>query len=48
MAHDTNTHDRDDDPRDDREAPSYPLSARKATAARRRDLTEAILRARAA
>jgi hypothetical protein len=49
MAPRTDTHDRrDDEPRDDRPAPAYPLSARKAAAARHRDLTQAILRARAA
>jgi hypothetical protein len=39
---------REDDLRDDRPAPAWPLSASKTTAARRRDLTEAIRRARAA
>jgi hypothetical protein len=49
MSPQTNTRDsRDDEPRDERSAPSYPLSARKAAAARHRDLLEAILRARQA
>jgi hypothetical protein len=40
---------REDEPRDDaRSAPAWPLSASKLTAARRRDLTDAILRARRA
>jgi hypothetical protein len=49
MAHHPHTTDRrDDQPRDDRSAPSWPLSASKMAAARRRDLTAAILAARAA
>jgi hypothetical protein len=39
---------RRDEPRDARPAPAWPLSASKVTAARRRDLTAAILRARQA
>jgi hypothetical protein len=49
MAHHPHTSDRREaQPRDDRPAPSYPLSASKLAAARRRELTDAILRARAA
>jgi hypothetical protein len=51
MAHDTDTTGRRESEgasRDDPQAPSYPLSARKMAAVRRRELTEAILRARAA
>jgi hypothetical protein len=44
----THTDRREDESRDDRSAPSWPLSASKTSAARRRDLTEAIRRARAA
>jgi hypothetical protein len=49
-AHDTDIAGRDseDASRNERQAPSYPLSASKVSAARRRNLTEAILRARAA
>jgi hypothetical protein len=49
-AHDTDTAGREseDASRNERQAPSYPLSASKVTAARRRNLTEAILRERAA
>jgi hypothetical protein len=39
---------REDDSRDDPAAPRRPLSASKVSAARRRDLTAAILRAREA
>jgi len=38
---------REEQPRADRPAPPRPLSPRKAAAARRRELTDAILRARA-
>jgi len=49
MAHHPHTTDRrEDQPRDARSAPSWPLSASKMAAARRRDLTAAILAARAA
>ncbi|HEX2105856.1 MAG TPA: hypothetical protein VHF51_19555 [Solirubrobacteraceae bacterium] len=49
MAHHPHTTDRrEDEPRDDRPAPPWPLSASKMAAARRRDLTAAILRAREA
>jgi hypothetical protein len=49
MAHHPHTTDRrEDQPRDDRAAPSWPLSASKHAAARRRELTDRILRARAA
>jgi hypothetical protein len=49
MAHRPHTTDRRDNaPRDDRSAPSWPLSASKMAAARRRDLTAEILAARAA
>lgn len=49
MAHRPDTTDRRaDDPRDERPAPSYPQSPRKAAVARRRRVTEAILRARQA
>jgi hypothetical protein len=49
MAHHPHTADRREaEPRDDRPAPSYPMSASKHSAARRRELTDAILRARAA
>jgi hypothetical protein len=49
MAHHLHTTDRrEHEPRDDRPAPSWPMSASKVPAARRRDLTAAILAARAA
>jgi hypothetical protein len=49
MAHHPHTTDRrEDEPRDDRTAPGWPVSASKLAAARRRELTDAILRARAA
>jgi hypothetical protein len=49
-AHDTDTAGRESEEasRNGRQAPAYPLSASKVSAARRRNLTEAILRARAA
>jgi hypothetical protein len=49
MAHHPHTTDRrEDELRDDRPAPAWPMSASKMAAARRRELTDAILRARAA
>jgi hypothetical protein len=49
MAHAPHTTDRrEDEARDDRSAPPWPLSASKTAAARRRDLTDLIRRAREA
>jgi len=49
MAQHPHTTDRrEDHPRHDRPAPNWPLSASKLAAARRRDLTAAILAARQA